>query len=147
MKALLRYKGTFINFGLLVMRAGIGVMMVLHGLPKLQGGPEKWAVIGSAVLEVGIDKYFTAWGLLAALTEVVGGVFFLAGLLFKPTTFALAILMGVAVNLHLAQNEGIMGAAHAIELGVIFFAFLISGPGKFSIDNSLFAAGGDDDDD
>ena len=122
MKALLRYKGKFINFGLFVLRLGIGFMFIMHGLPKIQAGSETWAEIGSAVMEFGIDKYHTVFGLLAALTEVGGGFLLLAGLLFKPACIALLTVMIVAANLHLSHNEGLLGASHAIELGIVLLS-------------------------
>jgi len=145
MKALLRSSGKYTNFGLLVLRIGIGIMFIFHGLPKIKGGPEKWELIGSAMLEVGLDFYPIAWGLLAALTEVGGGILLIAGLLFKPVCFSLILLLAVAANLHFAQNQGLAGASHAIELGIVLFSLLIMGPGKFSIDNSLFADSENDD--
>jgi putative oxidoreductase len=147
MKALLRSSGKYVNFGLLVLRIGIGIMFVVHGLPKLQGGPDTWASVGKAMTELGIDKFPTAWGFLAALTETAGGIFLLSGLLFKPACIGLLVVMTVAAHHHFAQDQGLVAASHAIELGIVLFSLLITGPGKFSIDNSLFADGGGGKDD
>ena len=36
--------------GLLILRIGIGVMFMLHGLPKITGGTEQWAQMGRRCL-------------------------------------------------------------------------------------------------
>ena len=38
-----------IDFGLLILRVGIGVMFIIHGWGKLIGGTDKWEAIGSNV--------------------------------------------------------------------------------------------------
>ena len=38
----LRFLDKYRDIGLLFLRIGIGVMFIMHGLPKLIGGPEKW---------------------------------------------------------------------------------------------------------
>ncbi len=44
------------DVGLLVLRVGMGVMFMLHGFPKLMGGPELWTRIGGATAAVGMDR-------------------------------------------------------------------------------------------
>lgn len=146
MNSIFGSSGKFVNFGLLVLRIGLGVMFIIHGLPKLQGGPVVWEGVGLAMKNIGVDIYPTMWGLFAALAEVGGGGLLLAGLLFKPATIILIFTMIVAAKHHLALGDGLSGASHAIELGIVLFSLLITGPGKFSIDNSIFPARGGDDD-
>ncbi len=142
--SILRSSGKYVNFGLLILRVGLGIMFVMHGLPKVQGGIEVWTRVGSAVQYLGINSFYMIWGLLASVLEVGGGILLLAGLLFKPTVISLIVIMAVAANMHISLNEGFPGASHAIELGIVLLSLLITGPGKYSIDNSLFS---DDDDD
>jgi putative oxidoreductase len=142
--SILRSEGKYVNFGLLILRIGLGIMFVMHGLPNVQGGMEVWTKIGSAVQYIGIHAFYSIWGLLASVLEVGGGVLLLAGLLFKPTVLALIGIMAVAAYMHISLKEGFLAASQAIELGIVLLSLLITGPGKYSIDNSLFA---DDDDD
>lgn len=85
---------------------------------------------------LGIHDFPTFWGFMAAFAETVGGLLFLVGFLFRPATFLLIITMLVAALRHTKAGEGIMGASHAIELGILFLAMFIIGPGKYSIDKS-----------
>lgn len=126
--------GKYRDFGLLLLRVGIGAMFVMHGLPKLMGGPDKWTQLGGAMQFVGISFMPVAWGLAAALSEFVGGVLLVLGLLFRPACLCLTLTMAVAASMHLGKGEGLMAASHAIELGILFAALLFIGPGRFSVD-------------
>ena len=126
--------GKYRDFGLLFMRLGIGAMFVMHGLPKLMAGPDKWTQLGGAMQYLGISFLPIAWGLAAALSEVVGGLLLVFGLLFRPACLFLTLTMAVAANMHLGKGEGLMAASHAIELGLLFVSLLFIGPGRFSVD-------------
>ena len=38
--AIFQTLGKYKDFGLLIMRVGLGVMMIVHGFPKMMGGVE-----------------------------------------------------------------------------------------------------------
>jgi putative oxidoreductase len=122
------------DFGLLIIRVGLGAMFIYHGYPKLMGGPEKWAAVGSATKYVGITFAPVLWGLLAALIEAAGGMFIIFGLAFRPVCLLLAINMAIAALSHLGQGQGLSAASHAIEDGIVFLGLLVIGPGKYSVD-------------
>ncbi|SEK22843.1 DoxX family protein [Parapedobacter koreensis] len=132
--AALSWLGKYKNTGLLLIRIGLGVMFIMHGYPKLLGGPARWEGIGGAMGEVGITFLPVVWGLLAALAETVGGLFFLLGFLSRPTALILAFTMLIASLRHLGAGDGLMGASHAIEIGIVFFGLAFIGPGKYSVD-------------
>lgn len=129
-----KFLGKYRDFGLLLLRLGIGAMLVMHGLPKLTGGPDKWTQLGGAMQFVGISFMPVAWGLAAALSEFLGGILLVLGVLFRPVCLLLAVTMAVAASMHLGKGEGLMAASHAIELGILFGSLLFIGPGRFSID-------------
>ena len=132
--AILASLGKYRNTGLLIIRIGLGIMFMLHGYPKLLGGPEKWEAIGGAMKYAGIDFLPAAWGLLAAATETFGGFLILLGLAFRPVCLLLTFTMAIAATMHLNTNEGIMGASQAIEMGFVFLGLAFIGPGTFSVD-------------
>lgn len=126
--------GKFKNTGLLIIRLGLGVMFIIvHGWPKLKGGPERWEAVGSAMANLGLDFLSMYWGLAAALAELIGGLFIALGLLFRPTALVLAFIMLVAALFQFAAG-GLFGAAHPIEIGVVFLGLALLGPGKYSVD-------------
>lgn len=135
--ALFSKLGNYRNFGLLVIRVGLGIMFIYHGYPKLTGGVKMWEELGSATGYVGIHFLPAMWGLLAALVETVGGVLLILGLGFRLACILLFINMLVAISFHLHQTGpmgGIDGAAHAIEIAVVFAGLLFVGPGTYSVD-------------
>lgn len=126
--------GKYRNTGLLILRVGLGAMMMVHGLPKIMGGPDKWAALGGSMKVIGIDFLPTFWGLMAALSEGMGGFLLVLGLFFRPVNMLLAFTMLIAALVHFGKGEGIMGASHAIEVGIVFFSLIFIGPGKYSVD-------------
>lgn len=133
--ALFSSLGKYKNTGLLLLRIGLGLsFLLLHGYPKLMGGPTTWKAVGSAMAHVGIDAYPVVWGFLAGLTEALGGLFILMGLFFRPASILLAFTMLVAGLNHLGAGDGILGASHPLELMFVFIALAFVGPGKYSVD-------------
>ena len=130
----LKFLGRYKDFGLLLLRVGIGVMFLFHGAPKLLGGPDKWTSLGSAMQYLGIHAFPMFWGFSAAITEFFGGVFLILGLFFRPACFFLAVTMAVAASMHLGRGEGLMAASHAIENGIFFLGLIFIGPGRYSVD-------------
>lgn len=127
------------DLGLLILRVGIGLsMMIFHGLGKIQGGPEAWEKIGSNMGNLGIDFFPVFWGFMAAFSEFFGSFFIIVGFFFKPATVLLAFTMIVAALVHLslpagAENAGLKGASHALELLTVYVALFLTGPGKYKI--------------
>jgi putative oxidoreductase len=127
--------GKYRNTGLLIIRVGLGAMMMMHGFPKLSGGVEMWTQIGGSMKTVGIDFFPVGWGFMAAATEAIGGLFLLLGLFFRPANLLLLFTMVIASTVHLTDpKQGIMEASHALELAVVFLGLVFLGPGKYSID-------------
>ena len=132
--AFLATLGKFRNTGLLIIRIGLGIMFMMHGYPKLLGGPEKWEAIGGVIKYTGIDFLPVMWGLISAMTETFGGFLILLGLAFRPVCLLLTINMALAAAMHLNKGDGIMGASQTIELGFVVFGLVFIGPGKYSVD-------------
>ncbi|TZF85964.1 DoxX family protein (plasmid) [Pedobacter sp. BS3] len=132
--ALLSNLGKYKNTGLLLLRIGVGIMFILHGYPKLAGGPEMWKAVGGAMKNIHITFYPVFWGLMAALTETFGGFLFLIGLAFRPACLLLAFVMLMAAMNHFAMGQGFNEASHPIEAGIVFIGMAFIGPGKYSVD-------------
>ncbi|MEQ1502389.1 MAG: DoxX family protein [Myxococcota bacterium] len=127
----------FADLGQLVLRAGVGAMMVLHGWPKVAGGAAGWDKLGHAIGVLGIDFAFTFWGAMAAFSEFLGGALLVIGLGTRPASAALAFTMLVATLMHLKGGDGFNGASHAMALGFVFVGLLFVGAGRYSVDRRL----------
>ena len=134
--ALLGKLGRYTDIGLLVMRIGLGAMMVTHGYPKVMGGPDKWEKIGKAMDNLGLHSYYTWWGAAASFTECIGGLLIILGLFFRPVSLLMMFTMFVAALDHLKGGDSLGDASHAIELCFVFLGLLFVGPGKYSVDKS-----------
>lgn len=123
------------DIGLLFLRVGIGVMFIVaHGLPKLVGGPEKWAVVGGAMSFIGITAVPALWGFLATLAELGGGLLLILGKWVRPASAAMLFTMLVAATMHLTRGDGLGAASHPIEAAVFFVGLLFLGGGRYGLD-------------
>ena len=124
--------------GLLILRVGIGIMFMIHGFPKLSGGPEKWAKLGGAVSALGINVAPTFMGFMAAISEFGGGLLLVLGLFTRPACFFLLSTMVVATLMHVKSGHAFVKYSHALESAILFFSLLFIGPGKISLDEKFF---------
>lgn len=134
--AILGKLGRYQNFGLLVMRIGLGVFMILHGIGKLTGGVEKWEKLGHAMDKLHIHFMPTFWGFMCAFTETLGGLFCILGLWFRPVCLLLVFNFFVAALHHYTTLSNIREASHALELMFTFFGLMFIGAGAYSVDKS-----------
>ncbi len=116
-----------------MLRVGMGIMFIIHGYPKITGGPEKWLALGQAMGTFGITSIPHFWGFMAALSEFAGGILLILGLLVRPASLLLLITMIVAAGMHLSAGQGLQQASHAIEAGIVFLYLLIAGGGKINV--------------
>ncbi|NLA62458.1 MAG: DoxX family protein [Bacteroidales bacterium] len=130
----MRSRDTLVNVGLLVLRIGIGLIFIIHGVPKLMGGVEGWTQLGSTMSIVGISFAPAFWGFMAAATEVVGGLFIILGLLHRPVAVMLVFTMIVAVLMHVTAGDPFTVYSNALKALVVFVALAITGPGVYSVD-------------
>jgi putative oxidoreductase len=133
---------TFLNkyrdAGLLFLRVGFGLAYIfIHGLPKILGGPERWEKVGSAMGMIGVNFAPKFWGLVAGCSELVGGLFLILGFFFRPACMLIAYVMFMAVLVKFGRGQGIFGAAHALENGIVLIALILIGPGKHALDEIL----------
>jgi len=132
--ALFSNLGNYKNFGLLVIRVGLGIMFIYHGYPKLGGGIKMWEALGHSAKYVGIHFWPVFWGLMCAVVETFGGFLLILGLAFRPVCLLLLINLIVAAASQLSQGAGLGGAAQAVEDAVMFAGLIFVGPGRFSMD-------------
>lgn len=132
--AILDNLGKYRNTGILLLRLGIGVMFIIHGFPKLAGGPDGWTGLGGSMKVICINFLPIFWGFMAAATETFGGFLLIVGLFYRPACILLVFTMIIAALVHFGKGDGLGGASHAIEMGIVFFSLIFIGPGKYSVD-------------
>jgi len=126
------------NTGYLVIRVGFGFMIMLHGFPKIMGGPETWEQLGMAMGNLGITFAPVFWGFMAAITEFVGGIFLMLGFFHRLTALLLTITMFVATVMHISAGDPFMPAvANPIKMGIVFIGLFLMGPKTWALDNLI----------
>lgn len=122
----------FADIGLLLLRVFTGSALTTHGISKVP--PQAKLVETVAGLGFPLPELF-AWS--AGLTELVGGALLVIGLFTRPAAALILFTMLVAAfNLHGGSpfSEQELGLLY----GSVAFAFMLIGPGRFSIDALLF---------
>ena len=124
------------DIGLLILRIFPGVVMFLnHGLNKISAGIAKWERLGVALTDlIGFESLKIFFGFMASYAESIGALFIMLGLLTRFSSFLLFFTMMVASLKHYFEGEF---SELSFIYGCIYFALIISGPGKYSVDNIL----------
>lgn len=144
---ILSFLGKYREGGLLLLRAGIGLLFMVHGLLMMSGSGHwynwhnivaHWHDIGAAGMQpVGMNSYLPFWGALAFFSEFIGGIFLALGFCFRPACLFLAITMTMATIMHWKHHDPFnKSLSHAAEMAVVFYSLLLIGPGTYSIDKS-----------
>ncbi len=129
------YSEDYIALGLLIVRIGVGIAFICHGFPKLfmGGAPNLAKGLAAAGIPGGV---FAAY--LSGMAEFFGGIFLIAGLLFRPTAIVMTINMAVALSFHFRMGHPFLEYSHALESGILFLSLILTGPGEFSLDRVFF---------
>ena len=130
----LRSLDKYRDIGLLILRVGIGIMFMIHGMPKLTAGPEKWVMLGGTMKALGVDFAPMVWGFMAAFSEFAGGLLLALGFFTRPACFFLLATMIVAAAMHISKGDPFLKYSHAMEAGILFISLILIGPGKYSLD-------------
>lgn len=118
-----------------LLRAGFGIMFILHGYPKITGGVDTWTWLGESMGLVGLGFAPAFWGFMAAISEFIGGILLVLGLLTRPAALFMAFTMLIATIMHIAGGDPLNTVLHPLKGFVAFIALLYSGPGRYAIDN------------
>jgi putative oxidoreductase len=135
------------SWALLVLRLGLGVVMLPHGLQKtlgLFGGPGFGAALQFLSNAAHLPTYVAV---LPILAESLGALLLIVGLLTRLAAFAIAVDMLVAALLVHVPNGFFMnwtgqqkgeGFEYHILAIAIGLALVIAGAGRYSLDAAFF---------
>lgn len=120
------------DWGVLILRVGISLCMLTHGLPKLTK-----LVNGNFAFAdpIGIGEVPSL--VMAVLTEVLCSLFLILGLASRAVLIPLIFTMVVALFIvHAADPFDVK--EHALLFLIPYVTLYLTGPGKFSLDKKLF---------
>jgi putative oxidoreductase len=133
---MLTWLSQYRDIGLLFLRAGIGIMMILHGLPKLAGGLPAWEKLGRAMGHLGVNFFPGFWGFSSAMVETLGGLLIVIGFCFRPVTILMTLNFIVATVLLYKTSGAFLDWSRPAEMLILFFSLIFIGAGKYSVDRS-----------
>ena len=126
---------------LLVLRLGLGAIMIAHGAQKLFGGMPRFMGL--------LNNFGIPWWMayLTVTAEFGGGILVLVGLLTRLGALAICVDMAVAISkVHwkngLVSSPGKVGYEFPLACGIIAFALIFMGAGPISLDQAFFRGGG-----
>jgi putative oxidoreductase len=122
--------------GLLVIRLALGLGIMAHGL-------QKFFVFGMSGFVEGLTKmgvpFPSILAPVSAGTEALGGLLIALGLVTRFAALPLAFNMFVAVwTAHRHAYFLPAGMEYALNLGLVYLALALTGPGRFSLDHLIF---------
>jgi putative oxidoreductase len=126
---------------LLVLRLGLGAIMIAHGAQKLFGGMPRFM---GMLNNFGIPGWM---GYLTVAAEFGGGILLVVGLLTRLAALSIVIDMTVAISkVHwkngLVTTPGRVGYEFPLACAVIAFALIFLGAGPISLDGAFFRGSG-----
>ncbi len=118
-----------IDFGLFLLRLGIGVMMLVHGVDKMQMLYRGEYTTFVDPLGIGVMASL----ILCIFAEVVCSVMVMLGFLTRLATVVLILNMSVALFVVLGLSNWGMQELAALYL-LVYLVLLYTGPGNISLD-------------
>lgn len=126
-----------VNLAMLVLRTGVGVIFLAHGMQKLFGAFGGSGINGFAdsLKRMGfVAPLF--WACVAAITEGVGGLFLLLGVAPRISAALIAIVMLVAIVKVQGPKGFFMmqgGFEYQFLIVMVCIAIILMGGGSFSL--------------
>ncbi len=123
---------TYVNISLLVLRLGIGALMLTHGWPKLLRLASCSEITFPDPLGIGSMASL----IMATLAEAVGSLMIMLGLGTRFASVSLIFTMIVAVFIVHADDPFARKELGLLYL-LVYVVLLLMGSGKFSIDKYI----------
>jgi putative oxidoreductase len=142
----------WLDIGLLILRIGIGLILLYYGSRKLfpvLGGPGFQGQLNTWEVQRNIPRWL---GILAIISEFAGGIAFLSGLFTRLAAFGVMCTMATAAFFGISRPGAIdgLGRGDSQVLSQVFYpmtlmfvalAIIFTGAGAFSLDRKLFKKG------
>ena len=140
-KPLLPFLASFydwaIPFSWLVVRAGFGIDLAIHGWEKVDRLPTIFAAISAGTTAALKPQFDPAHNIILAFFEFIGGICIALGLFTRFFAAAAAIEMAIICFTVFWPHNGYRGAEYTFYWGVALFAIALRGGGPYSLDRRL----------
>ncbi len=129
------------SLALLIVRVTLGVIFLAHGMQKLLGVFDGPGIAKVAKMLEGIGfMYPTLWAWILSLSETIGGLFLVLGIMPRLSSGFITIIMLVAI-FRVHGPKGFFMANGGFEYPLLILvtaiSFMLTGGGKFSFFDRL----------
>ncbi len=128
----------FGHLGLLLLRVGVGVVFLYHGMPILVGGKESWTALAAEIQPIAPQAVLVTWAFAVGAVEVVCGVLLFLGLYARLAALLLLFEMTIVFGYFLSTAPGELLTLFSLKDVLLFLALILMGPGVYSVDQVLF---------
>ena len=117
------------SMGLLLLRVGIGALMLVHGIAKIQGFSETSTAFPDPI---GLGSKFSL--IMAIGAEVGCSILLISGIASRLAAIPLAFTMIVALFIVHSADPWKVKELAAVYL-LVYVTLILTGPGRFSFDH------------
>ncbi len=118
--------------GLLMIRAGMAISLLIYALPRLIAGTRGWAQVGKEIHFLQADFSAQVIGIIILACETLAALGLLTGYLFRVSATLLAGIY--AIYFFNFFNVGYKTLPmYAAVLACVCLGLLLSGPGRFAV--------------
>ena len=126
------------NFGLLFMRLGLAVVLLIHALPKLFDGRATWQKFWMSLEFESIGLPGAIMGFAILLIESIGALSLMSGYFFRAACALLSFLYGLYFFGYFYYKSGYVTLTlWSLGLAVVFFGLIYAGPGRYAVSVKL----------
>ncbi len=138
---MLNFFGNWAGWGPDFLRLGVGIMMIIHGYPKLFGAKMGPKGLAQWLKSIGFSPPLF-WAYVLGISEFLGGICILLGLFTRLVALVLAIEFLVII-FRVKWAKGWSAGEGGWEWDFVFLTMLLSllvtGPGRWALDSRIHA--------
>ena len=120
------------NLGLLIIRLGIAVTLLVYALPRLLGGTRMWVQAGQELRFLQADFPYQIVGLVLLVIQVIGSLGLITGGLFRISTALLSVVYALRFLDFLSVGYKTL-PLYSAALTCVCIGLMIAGPGRFAV--------------
>lgn len=122
--------------GILLLRIGLGVILLVQGFPEIFGGPEGWKQAGQFMNALGISAMPVFFGFMSGIIKIFGGICLIFGLFFRTALSLLTLLM-IFKCIAALMHSGTASISPPLVLIIVFISLGLMGPGTHNVDKRM----------
>ncbi len=121
-----------ISFGLLVIRVGLAVILLIHSVPRLLGGAVQWKSVGTTLNCLNLGISLEILGFAVSLLESLAAISLLSGYLFRTSCTVMTVIFGFYFFNYLDIGYRTL-TLFSLGFASVFIGLINTGPGRYAV--------------